>query len=53
MQFFFLSLLFLSSLVLNGCYEAHSNGDDLRCVPTTNNPNIIPDKSAKFPGVGY
>ena len=28
-----------------GCYQAGSNGDgDLRAVPVTNNPNIIPDR---------
>ena len=40
-------ILMLLGLVaaLTGCYQAHSNGDDdLRAVPVTNNPNIVPDR---------
>ncbi len=29
------------SLLLSGCYQAQYD-DDLRTVPTTNNPNIVP-----------
>lgn len=31
--------------LLAGCYQASSNGDDdLRAVPVTNNPNIVPER---------
>ncbi|MCB1110046.1 MAG: hypothetical protein KDK64_03630 [Chlamydiia bacterium] len=31
--------------MLAGCYQASSNGDDdLRAVPVTNNPNLVPDR---------
>ncbi len=45
-------LLFcLLAAALNfGCYQAHS-GDDLRGIPVTNNPNIIPNAhTAQRPG---
>lgn len=35
------ALVSLSLLGLSGCYQAHSS-DDLRSVPVTNNPNIVP-----------
>ncbi|MCB1106638.1 MAG: hypothetical protein KDK76_00910 [Chlamydiia bacterium] len=40
------ALLFFGLVVLvSGCYQAGSNGDDdLRAVPVTNNPNIVPDR---------
>jgi hypothetical protein len=31
----------VSLLGLTGCYQAHAD-DDLRAVPVTNNPNIVP-----------
>lgn len=38
---------------LSGCYQAHSD-DDLREVPVTNNPNIVPGASnSKFTSFGY
>ena len=41
--------LFLSVIGLSGCYQIHSD-DDLRTVPVTNNPNIVPQISGKLPG---
>ncbi len=37
--FVVLSLVALAGLT--GCYQVHSD-DDLRTVPVTNNPNIVP-----------
>jgi hypothetical protein len=32
-------------VLMMGCYQVGSDGDDdLRAVPVTNNPNIIPDR---------
>jgi hypothetical protein len=37
------SLLLLFVACLAGCYQIHSD-DDLRTVPVTNNPNIVPSR---------
>ncbi len=39
-KLFFIMALVVS-LGLFGCYQVHSD-DDLRSVPVTNNPNVIP-----------
>ncbi len=46
--------LLLLLLVVAGCYQAHSD-DDLRTVPTTNNPNFILDsnRNTAMPAMGY
>lgn len=36
-----LLIIAASLLGLAGCYQAHSS-DDLRAVPVTNNPNVVP-----------
>jgi hypothetical protein len=36
-----LFILLVSLIGLAGCYQIHSD-DDLRTVPVTNNPNIVP-----------
>lgn len=46
-----LFLLLLSFICLSGCYQIHSD-DDLRTVPITNNPNIIPQTNGRIPGAG-
>lgn len=34
----------LAAAALSGCYQVHSD-DDLRAVPVTNNPNIVPQSN--------
>ncbi len=46
-----LFILFFSVIGLSGCYQIHSD-DDLRTVPVTNNPNIVPQMNGRVPGVG-
>jgi hypothetical protein len=47
------SAAFLSGVFLTGCYQAHSD-DDLRTVPVTNNPHIVPSSGHQpFSGFGY
>lgn len=41
-------LLILAVVTLSGCYQIHSD-DDLRTVPVTNNPNIIPNQGQRVP----
>jgi hypothetical protein len=44
-----LCLILLGSLgVLSGCYQVHSD-DDLRTIPVTNNPNIVPNQGMRLP----
>ena len=47
-------LTIFTIFTLAGCYQVHSD-DDLRAVPTTNNPNILPNggKSSPIPKAGY
>lgn len=33
-----------SFFLFSGCYQVHSD-DDLRSVPVTNNPNIVPSSN--------
>lgn len=40
-----LGALFAVCLALSSCYQVHSD-DDLRGVPVTNNPNIVPNHGA-------
>lgn len=43
----------LSAFVFSSCYQAHSD-DDLRTVPVTNNPHVVPSSgSGAFSGIGY
>jgi len=41
-------------LLASGCYQVHSD-DDLRSVPTTNNPNILPNggRGSPAPKAGF
>ncbi|GEM_PF-933740 len=45
-----LMLLTLAGLGLVGCYQVHSD-DDLRTVPVTNNPNIVPGQGQRLPSM--
>ena len=40
-QMIYASLLTAILCGMTGCYQVHSD-DDLRTVPVTNNPNILP-----------
>ncbi len=43
----------LGTVLLSGCYQAHSD-DNLREVPVTNNPNLIPQGgSSQMTAFGY
>ncbi|MBS0603972.1 MAG: hypothetical protein JSS60_02925 [Verrucomicrobia bacterium] len=41
-------LLALAGVVFTGCYQIHSD-DDLRTIPVTNNPNIVPSGGQRLP----
>ena len=45
-------LLFLALLPLVGCFQTYNADDDLRTVPVTTNPNIVPNHGGGFPGGG-
>ena len=34
---------------LSSCVSAHSDDDDLRAVPVTNNPHVVPNYGSGFP----
>jgi hypothetical protein len=47
--FFVMAIGLLTAL--SGCYQAHSD-DDLRTVPVTNNPNLVPgDGMSRFTAI--
>lgn len=46
-----LLILIAAGVTLSGCYQIHSD-DDLRTVPITNNPNIVPQNGGRIPGAG-
>jgi hypothetical protein len=41
-------LLLVVTAGLVGCYQVHSD-DDLRTIPVTNNPNIVPSQRMGMP----
>ena len=41
--------LFLVLLSLAGCFQTYNEDDDLRAVPVTNNPHIVPTYGSGFP----
>jgi hypothetical protein len=42
------AVLLLVAIGLCGCYQIHSD-DDLRTIPVTNNPNIVPSQGQRLP----
>ncbi len=53
-EFMIYFLLFFSLVLgMSSCYQLHSD-DDMRTVPTTNNPHLIQDPNKGMPpAVGY
>ena len=47
-----IKLVLLIVLLSSGCYQIRSD-DDLRTVPTTNNPNLIKESKSSAPAIGY
>lgn len=45
-------LIFLSLLFLAGCFQTMNPDDDLRTVPVTNNPHVVPNYGSSLPGFG-
>jgi hypothetical protein len=41
--------LFISFFALTGCFQAYNEDDDLRAVPVTNNPHIVPHYGTGLP----
>lgn len=46
----FFCLMGVSLFFLSGCYQVRGE-DDLRTVPVTNNPNIIPNQGSRIPSI--
>ena len=40
---------FLIFFSLAGCFQAYNEDDDIRAVPVTNNPHIVPNYGSGFP----
>jgi hypothetical protein len=43
--------LILSLVFFVGCFRGYGQDPDLRTVPVTNNPHIIPDHGGGMPGI--
>jgi len=37
--------------VLTGCFQAYNSEDELRTVPVTNNPHVVPNHGGGIPGL--
>jgi hypothetical protein len=48
----YLGLVSLSLLSLTSCFQTHTDDDDLRTVPVTNNPHIVPNHGSGLPMMG-
>jgi len=44
--------LLFSLLALTGCFQTYNDDDDLRTVPVTNNPHVVPNYGSGLPGIG-
>jgi len=42
----------LPVLALSSCFQVYDEDDDLRTVPVTNNPHVVPTHSPTMPGIG-
>jgi hypothetical protein len=38
-------------LILSSCFQAYDGDEDLRVVPVTNNPHIVPSHGNGLPGM--
>lgn len=45
-------MIFLSLLTLTSCFQTTNEDDDLRTVPVTNNPHVVPHYGNTLPGIG-
>ncbi|MES2273202.1 MAG: hypothetical protein V4487_03325 [Chlamydiota bacterium] len=45
-------LMIIMLFALAGCFQAYNEDDDLRTVPITNNPHVVPNYGSGFPGIG-
>ena len=43
---------YLSFLALVGCFQTYNDDEDLRTVPVTNNPHVVPNHGNGLPGIG-
>ena len=44
--------IFISFVALAGCFQTTNPDDDLRTVPVTNNPHVVPNYGSSLPGLG-
>lgn len=44
--------LFVTLVLLSGCFQAYDPDLELRTVPITNNPNVIPNHGGGIPMMG-
>ncbi len=42
----------LPLLTLTGCFQIYDEDDDLRTIPVTNNPHVVPSHGSGMPGMG-
>lgn len=45
-------VFYLGLLIVTGCFQAYNPDDDLRTVPVTNNPHVVPNHGNGLPGIG-
>ncbi len=47
-----LLLCFFPLVLLSGCFQVYDDENDLRTVPITNNPHVVPSHGSGMPGMG-
>jgi len=45
-------LFFLALIALTGCFQTYNEDDELRTIPITNNPYVVPNHGGGLPGIG-
>lgn len=50
-SFMYRRWLLLPLLLLAGCFQTSSDDADLRTVPVTNNPHVVPNHGGGIPGM--
>lgn len=45
-------LILLAFFALSSCFQTYNDEDELRTVPITNNPHIVPNHGGGLPGIG-
>jgi hypothetical protein len=46
------TIFFALLVLMTSCFQTYNEDDDLRTVPVTNNPHVVPNYGSGMPGIG-